>query len=91
VRKKRRILKDDADTPGLRRTPELSCGVAPDVIPETNLARVRTLETRDLPQDRRLASARRAEQDEHRAGTKIDVERPGDRQPAWEPPFGVDV
>jgi hypothetical protein len=84
MREQRRTLENEADPAGLRRTPDASRDVAPDVAIEPNDPGIRPLETRDLAQDRRLARARRSEQHQHRPGPEIDVEARVDRETAGE-------
>ena len=84
MRKERRLLEDDADAAALRRSPHVVCAVAPDVAVELNRATVGALEAGNLPEDCRLAGARRTEQDQHRPGRDVDVERRGHDEPARE-------
>jgi hypothetical protein len=81
----RRILEHEADPAGLRRAPDASLDVAPEVAIEPDDPGIGPLQTRDLAQDGRLAGARRSKQHQHRPGPEIDVETRVDREAAGKP------
>src|SRR5581483_8630180 len=67
-------LEDHADVPLVRRDVDVASGVEGDAVSERDRSRVGGLEPGEAPEDRRLATAARTEEDQELSGLDLEIE-----------------